>query len=385
MGQKGIGREAFAQADLEFHLAVARAAHNPFFVSISTLIEVVLAAMLTVSSPADEPDRLAASVVQHRRISKAIAERNADEARRSMREVIENGARAMPARRRTGSADYSRASACTGSSRAAERAGMKPKTTPIRLDEMIAAAIDSGRIGEPRAGQRTREAVAEREAQRDARRAAHDADQDRLGQELPHDVAAPRAHRHADADLAGPLADRHQHDVHHADAADDQRDDGDGRDQQGQRLARRLDRLADGVGVLEEEVLLAVEPGQQIGDLRLSRLHVGRIGHAHDDLAQIALAEDAVHRGGVGDIDVGVGAARAEGRCGRHDADHAHRHLADLDHLADGYLAVLEQRGDGVGIDHGDLRTIAHRGFVEVGSHRDGRAVDAEDIPFQRR
>lgn len=91
MGQKGIGREAFAQADLEFHLAVARAAHNPFFVSISTLIEVVLVAMLTVSSPADVPDRLAASVVQHRRISKAIAERNADEARRAMREVIQNG------------------------------------------------------------------------------------------------------------------------------------------------------------------------------------------------------------------------------------------------------------------------------------------------------
>lgn len=91
MGQKGIGREAFAQADLEFHLAVARAAHNPFFVSISALIEVVLVAMLTVSSPADEPDRLADSVVQHRRISKAIAERNADEARRTMREVIQNG------------------------------------------------------------------------------------------------------------------------------------------------------------------------------------------------------------------------------------------------------------------------------------------------------
>jgi len=91
MGQKGIGREAFAQADLEFHLAVARAAHNPFFVSISTLIEVVLVAMLTISSPADVPDRLAASVVQHRRISKAIAERNPDEARRAMREVIQNG------------------------------------------------------------------------------------------------------------------------------------------------------------------------------------------------------------------------------------------------------------------------------------------------------
>jgi DNA-binding FadR family transcriptional regulator len=30
-------------------------------------------------------------VVQHRRISKAIAERNADEARRAMREVIQDG------------------------------------------------------------------------------------------------------------------------------------------------------------------------------------------------------------------------------------------------------------------------------------------------------
>ena len=33
-----------------------------------------------------------------------------------------------------------------------------------------------------------------------------------------------RADRLADADLARPLGDRHQHDVHHADAADEQRD-----------------------------------------------------------------------------------------------------------------------------------------------------------------
>jgi DNA-binding FadR family transcriptional regulator len=91
MAEKGIGREAFAHADLGFHLAVARAAHNPFFISISSLIEVVLVAMLTVSSPADEPDRLAASVAQHRRIAKGIADRNPDAARRTMREVIQNG------------------------------------------------------------------------------------------------------------------------------------------------------------------------------------------------------------------------------------------------------------------------------------------------------
>lgn len=91
MDEKGIGREAFAQADLGFHLAVARAANNPFFISISTLIEVVLVAMLTRSSPADEPDRLEASVVQHRRIAKAIADGNPNDARAVMREVIENG------------------------------------------------------------------------------------------------------------------------------------------------------------------------------------------------------------------------------------------------------------------------------------------------------
>jgi DNA-binding FadR family transcriptional regulator len=93
MAERGIDRETFAHADLGFHLAVARSAHNPFFISISSLslIEVVLVAMLTVSSPADEPDRLAASVAQHRRIAKAIADRNADDARRTMREVIQNG------------------------------------------------------------------------------------------------------------------------------------------------------------------------------------------------------------------------------------------------------------------------------------------------------
>lgn len=91
MDEQGIGREAFARADLGFHLAIARAANNPFFVSISTLIEVVLEEMLTLSSPVDEPDRLVDSVSQHRRIAVAIGDQNADEARRAMREVIDNG------------------------------------------------------------------------------------------------------------------------------------------------------------------------------------------------------------------------------------------------------------------------------------------------------
>jgi hypothetical protein len=57
------------------------------------------------------------------------------------------------------------------------------------------------------------------------------ADGDGFDQELKHNVYATGANRHAQADLAGTLRDRNQHDIHDADAADDQRNNRDGRDQ----------------------------------------------------------------------------------------------------------------------------------------------------------
>lgn len=81
----------FVQADLGLHLAIADAADNPFFLSISTLIEVALVAMLTVSSPVEDPKRLVASVEEHRRIVDAIAGRDPDAARRAMRIVVQTG------------------------------------------------------------------------------------------------------------------------------------------------------------------------------------------------------------------------------------------------------------------------------------------------------
>jgi hypothetical protein len=48
----------------------------------------------------------------------------------------------------------------------------------------------------------------------------------RFGEELAQDVALAGAGGHADADFAGALAHGHQHDVHHADAAHQQRDRG---------------------------------------------------------------------------------------------------------------------------------------------------------------
>ena len=91
MGAAGIAPQEFVQADLGLHLAIAEAADNPFFQSISTLIEVALVAMLTVSSPVENAQRLAASVKQHRTIVEAIEARDADAARAGMRAVVQKG------------------------------------------------------------------------------------------------------------------------------------------------------------------------------------------------------------------------------------------------------------------------------------------------------
>ena len=81
----------FVQADLNLHLAVSAAAANPFLTSISTLIEVALVAMLTISSPVEDTDQHATSVAAHRAIVDAIAARNPDLARDAMRTVINQG------------------------------------------------------------------------------------------------------------------------------------------------------------------------------------------------------------------------------------------------------------------------------------------------------
>jgi DNA-binding FadR family transcriptional regulator len=91
MGDPSISQPDFVQADLGLHLAIAAAANNPFFLSISTLIEVALVAMLTISSPVENTDRLLASVTQHRAIVAAIGGRDPDAARRAMAAVVQQG------------------------------------------------------------------------------------------------------------------------------------------------------------------------------------------------------------------------------------------------------------------------------------------------------
>ena len=73
-----------------------------------------------------------------------------------------------------------------------------------------------------------------------AQQAAGGREHDRLAQELRDDVALLGAQRAANADLARPLGHGGQHDVHDADAADQQRD---ARDQHQQQVEHHLQAL----------------------------------------------------------------------------------------------------------------------------------------------
>jgi DNA-binding FadR family transcriptional regulator len=100
MGADGVSPAEFVDGDLNFHLAVAAAAGNPFLRSISTLIEVALVQLLTITSPIEEPVRHARSVASHRAIADAIARRDPEAARAAMKAVVDEGITMARANRR---------------------------------------------------------------------------------------------------------------------------------------------------------------------------------------------------------------------------------------------------------------------------------------------
>lgn len=84
-------RETIAEADLEFHMAVAEYSRNPFMRSVSSLIEAALAVSLQLSSPALSPSGIANCAANHLRIAHAIASRDPERAATAMRVVIDEG------------------------------------------------------------------------------------------------------------------------------------------------------------------------------------------------------------------------------------------------------------------------------------------------------
>ncbi|MNV85492.1 hypothetical protein D3C71_1794560 [compost metagenome] len=94
----------------------------------------------------------------------------------------------------------------------------------------------------------------------------------------------------------------------------------------------------------------------------------------------MALAEHARHHRGVRHPHAQAGAAtEAEALPLRH-ADHAHRHVAQQDHLTDRILAIGEELGAGVFIDDRHLGQAAHRIGIEEAAGDQGHALDPEEL-----
>jgi DNA-binding FadR family transcriptional regulator len=92
MGAKGHSRRSFAEADLDFHLAVGAASGNSLMRSIAGVIEAALIASFTVSSPTESTELQAENVRNHEKIVDAIEAGDPPAASAAMLHVIEAGA-----------------------------------------------------------------------------------------------------------------------------------------------------------------------------------------------------------------------------------------------------------------------------------------------------
>lgn len=91
MARKGHTRLSFAEADLEFHLAIGIASGNPLMRSIASVTEAALVASFTQSSPVDDDADHERTVAAHQRIVEAIEARNERAAAEAMLNVIDLG------------------------------------------------------------------------------------------------------------------------------------------------------------------------------------------------------------------------------------------------------------------------------------------------------
>ena len=93
MGRSGHTRQSFAEADLDFHLAIAISSGNPLLRSISSVIEAALAASFSHSSPVDDASDHELTVNSHAAVVDAIEARDEQVAAAAMLKVIDIGVR----------------------------------------------------------------------------------------------------------------------------------------------------------------------------------------------------------------------------------------------------------------------------------------------------
>ena len=93
MGRSGHTRQSFAEADLQFHLAIGTAAGNPLMRSVAGVIEAALVASFSQSSPVDDWSDHENTVNTHAAIVDAIEARDEQAAAAAMLQAIDIGFR----------------------------------------------------------------------------------------------------------------------------------------------------------------------------------------------------------------------------------------------------------------------------------------------------
>ena len=100
MGRSHHSRQSFAEADLDFHLAIAIASGNPLLRSMASVIEAALAAPFSHSSPIDDASDHEITVNSHAAIVDAIEARDEQAAATAMLKVIDIGVRRIDSTRK---------------------------------------------------------------------------------------------------------------------------------------------------------------------------------------------------------------------------------------------------------------------------------------------
>jgi len=100
MNRKGHTRQSFAEADLDFHLAIGAASGNPLMRSIASVIEAALVASFSQSSPVDDERDYENTVSGHSAIVDAIEARDPDAAAAAMLAVIDIGVKRIETSRK---------------------------------------------------------------------------------------------------------------------------------------------------------------------------------------------------------------------------------------------------------------------------------------------
>jgi DNA-binding FadR family transcriptional regulator len=91
MAEAGRDREAFARADLAFHLFILESAGNPFLQSIAALIRTALLASFSMSAPREDDGADAQSQKDHGILARVIAAGDPQGAADAMMTVIRTG------------------------------------------------------------------------------------------------------------------------------------------------------------------------------------------------------------------------------------------------------------------------------------------------------